>query len=169
MQCNNLNETIELSRVKKFLKFIPVAEGLALQSKDPSTKVGALALDDDFNVRSVGYNGFPRGVDDNEEYYTCRETKYERTSHAEMNVVAQAARTGVSVDGCTLLLTALFPCATCTKILIQAGIRQIIAPNVEMSEKWEKEWEISKQLCKEAGVLVYGYNPLNPQDVQVII
>ncbi|OFV49746.1 deaminase [Oligella sp. HMSC09E12] len=162
-------DTRELNKVRKFLKFIPTAEGLAEQSKDPSTKVGAIALDDDFNVRSVGYNGFPRGVDDNEAYYADRETKYKRISHAEMNVVAQAARTGVSINGCTLLLTSLFPCSTCAKILIQAGIRRILAPNVKMGDVWRHEWEISKQLCKEAKVRVYGYNPLNPKEVQVII
>lgn len=162
-------QEMELSKVRKFLKFIPVAEGLASQSKDPSTKVGALAMDDDYNVRSVGYNGFPRGVDDDAQLYAHRPTKYARTSHAEMNVVAQAARTGASINGCTLLLTELYPCSTCTKLLIQSGVRRILAPDVQMSDKWEREWDVSRVLCQEAGVSVYVYNPLNHSDVRVII
>lgn len=168
---DNKLASVEMQRckVRKFLKFIPTAQTIASLSKDPSTKVGAVAMDDDYNVRSVGYNGFPRGVDDSAELYENRPLKYERTAHAEMNVVAQAARTGVSLNGCTLILTALFPCSTCTKLLIQSGIRRIIAPDGVMPDNWEREWAISHQLCKESGVEVYTYNPLNLNQVNVII
>lgn len=160
---------MQSSKVRKFLKFIPTANMIAELSKDPSTKVGAIAMDSDYNVRSVGYNGFPRGVLDDEDLYADRPTKYQRIAHAEMNVVAQAARTGATLNGCTLLLTALFPCSTCAKLLIQSGIKRVIAPKVDMQENWEAEWAISRRLFEECGVKVYVYNPLDLSEIEPII
>lgn len=161
------SETIGKSR--KFLKFLGIATAIANLSKDPSTKVGCVAMDDNFNIRSVGYNGFPRGVLDLPERYNDRPTKYRLASHAEMNVVAQAARNGISLDGCTLILTALYPCSTCTKLLIQAGFKTLIVPESDRGGIWQEEWEISKQMLGEAGVDVLSYDPSNHSTISVIM
>ena len=51
--------------IKKWdIRFLEMARNSAMWSKDPSTKVGSIIVDDDKRVVSVGYNGFPKGVDD---------------------------------------------------------------------------------------------------------
>ena len=106
----------------KIEHFVAVAESVAAMSKDPSSKVGAIAIDDDSNILCVGFNGFPRGVRDTEARYADKPTKYRLVSHAEQNLVAQAARNGIALKGSTVIITSLPPCSSCTKSLIQAGV-----------------------------------------------
>lgn len=143
-------------RLIKMLKFIPDAQVAADKSKDANTKVGCVVLDDDYVVRVTGYNGPPRGVKDLPERLQ-RPTKYPWMGHAEENAVTSAARIGVSLKGCTLLVTTLYPCTTCARMIIQAGIKAVLAPNVNMPERWATEWVISQQMFAEAGVPVYVY------------
>ena len=86
----------------KHLKFLNIVKEIAALSKDPSTKVGALAFDDQMNIIATGYNGFPRGVNDDPARYNDRPTKYKLISHSEQNLVAQAAYSGHSLAGSTV-------------------------------------------------------------------
>lgn len=140
--------------MRKFLSFFPTALSLAAKSKDRSTKVGAIALDDDYDILSTGYNGFPRGVNDDVELRHERPTKYLYTSHAEENLVAQAARKGASLKGSTVLVTSLFPCTTCSRLLIQAGVKRIIAPRPDIDPRWEEQARHALVMLGEAGVEV---------------
>lgn len=141
--------------LEKVLKFKSLAEAAALYSKDTSTKVGAVALDDDCNVLCVGYNGKPRGVLETIER-SARPLKYKFTAHAEENLVAQAARIGTSLKGSTIIVTSLHPCTTCTRLMIQAGVKRIIAnKSPEHAEPiWKEEEIYSKEMLDEAGVEV---------------
>lgn len=139
---------------KKFLKFFPVAEALSALSKDRSTKVGAVALGEDYEILSTGYNGFPRGVNDDVESRHERPTKYFFASHAEENLVAHAARNGVSLRGATVLVTSLFPCTTCSRLMIQAGVKRIIAPRPDIDPRWEEQARHALVMLWEAGVEV---------------
>ena len=141
--------------MKKFLKFFPVAEALAALSKDRSTKVGAVALGEDYEILSTGYNGFPRGVDDDVESRHERPTKYFFAAHAEENLVAQAARNGVSLRGATVLVTSLFPCTTCSRLMIQAGVRRIIAPRPDVDPRWAEQAAHAELMLREAGIEVH--------------
>lgn len=143
--------------IAKFLKYLPDAQAAMGRSKDRSTKVGAVVLDDDFNLRISGYNGYPRGVNDDVEARQQRPAKYRYTSHAEENCVAQAARIGVSLRGCTLLVTSLFPCATCSRLIIQAGIIRILAPAQPENNRWDEEARFALEMLEEAGVEVHYY------------
>lgn len=138
----------------KLENFIRVAESVAAMSKDPSTQVGAIAIDDDWNILCVGYNGFPRGVNDWPERLADRETKLKFISHSEQNLVAQAARNGIRLKGCKVIITSLPPCSTCTKLLIQAGVTHVYfpEPDVGVNPRWLLEWEISRTMLAEAGV-----------------
>jgi dCMP deaminase len=78
-------------------RFVQVAELIASWSKDPSTKVGAVAINVKKQIISTGYNGFPRGIQDIEERYESRELKYRFVLHAEQNLISNAAATGVSL------------------------------------------------------------------------
>lgn len=141
----------------KFLKFLPDAEAARGRSKDRSTKVGAVVIDSDFNVRISGYNGMPRGIDDDIEYRHERPQKYFWAAHAEENCVAQAARIGVSLKGCTILLTSLFPCTTCARLIIQSGIIRVLAPKINENSRWDEQAAVALEMLTEAGVEVEYY------------
>ena len=49
------------------VRFIELAKHISLWSKDPSTKVGCVVVGEDREIRSTGFNGFPRGIDDDDE------------------------------------------------------------------------------------------------------
>ena len=137
----------------KELKFMRFAEAAASLSKDRSTQVGAVAIDDNFNILATGYNGFPRGVNDDIDQRHERPEKYLWTSHAEENLVAQSAYSGRSLKDSTVLVSALFPCATCARMLIQAGVRRVIAPAVS-NARWLEQNQVAKQMFNEANVEV---------------
>lgn len=141
----------------KFLKFLPDAVAARSRSKDRSTKVGAVVIDDDFNLRISGYNGMPRGVDDDVESRHERPAKYMYFSHAEENCVAQSARVGVSIKGCTMLVTSLFPCATCSRLIIQSGIIRVLAPSIASNTRWDEHAKVALEMLNEAGVEVRYY------------
>lgn len=142
--------------IRKALKFRGVAEEIGKLSKDRSTKVGAVALGPDYEVLGLAYNGFPRGVEDDIDYRHERPTKYLYTSHAEENLVAAAARKGVSLMGSTILVTALFPCTTCSRLMIQAGVSYILAPYSD-NARWAAEADTALEMLGEAGVIVHRY------------
>ena len=83
--------------------YIKMAQHVKLKSKDPSTQVGNVVVGPDMEIRSAGFNGFPRGVDDDIEERWERPDKYKWVSHGEENSVLQAARIGVSLVGCTMV------------------------------------------------------------------
>ena len=161
MELCNLSDQVEKLRgeraTSKFLKFLPDAQAARGRSKDGSTKVGAVVIDDDFNVRVSGYNGMPRGVNDNIDARHDRPIKYLYFSHAEENCIAQAARVGVSLKGCTLLVTSLFPCTTCSRLIIQSGIKRVLAPSKAENARWDDQAIVALEMLTEAGVEVVYY------------
>lgn len=106
--------------------FMGLAHLSALRSKDPNTQVGAAIVDENHRVVSVGYNGFPTGVSD-DEFPWSREgdvltSKYAFVVHAELNAILNSQR---SVRDCTIYVS-LFPCNECAKAIIQSGIKKIV-------------------------------------------
>lgn len=139
------------------LKLVPVVQELARLSKDPSTKVACAILGPGMEIRATGWNGFPRGVFDTEARLNDRPTKYKFVVHAEANAIANAARSGVAIEGCALLVTALHPCNDCAKLLIQSGIRRVYAPLPADDERWADSFEVAATMFTEAGVVVEFY------------
>ena len=137
-------------------RFFELAELVGSWSKDPSTKVGAVIVRPDRTIASVGYNGFPRGVDDNPEIYADRPKKYLRVVHAEANAILSARE---PLHGYTLYVTPLHPCATCSGLIIQSGIKVV---NYSMSkqnirnEAWQQHYEQMTEMFLEAGIRYYG-------------
>src|ERR1700722_18183411 len=86
--------------------FIDMALLCASMSKDPRTRVGAVIVGPDLEVRSTGFNGFPRGVADTPERLQDKSTKLRLIVHAEVNAILNAARAGIPLKGCTLYLAA---------------------------------------------------------------
>ena len=139
------------------LAFIGVAQQIAALSKDPSTKVGALIIGPANEIRATGWNGFPRGVIDATQRWHDKPTKYLFVTHAEQNAVCNAARAGVSTEGCSLLVTALHPCNECAKMIVQAGITKVYAPLPDDEGRWAASFEVAAQIFSEAGVEVEFY------------
>ncbi len=122
----------------------------AIRSKDPSTQVGAVIVDDDGHILMTGFNGFPAGVLETEERWE-RPAKYVRVVHAEMNAIGHCAKRGIATEGATLYCTH-FPCNTagCARLIITAGIKHVVAGLPPHG--WDQEHEISKEMFHEAGV-----------------
>jgi dCMP deaminase len=131
--------------------YLNLCEVARQKSRDPSTKVGAFIARADHTCVSFGYNGFPRGVIDSVERYMNREEKYPRTVHAEVNAILNSRE---RLNGCTLYVTPLHPCATCAGIIIQAGIKEIIFKMPEDRPDWLESFKIARSMFAEAGVLV---------------
>jgi len=140
--------------IKWDFRFIELAKHISLWSKDPSTKVGCVVVGEDREIRSTGFNGFPRGIDDDEDRLTNREKKYPLICHAEENAIMHAARIGVSLKNSTAYVT-WPPCSRCARSLIQAGIKEVVYPDAgEIPERWQEDFTISNEMLREAGVEV---------------
>ncbi len=141
-------------QLKWDFRFLEMAELVAGWSKDPSTKTGAVIVDGRRRVVSVGYNGFPRGMDDDAALYNDRELKYAKIIHCEMNAVLTA---GVGVKGCTLYTWPFLSCDRCAVHMIQAGIVRAVAPALQdagLKERWADQIERTKSWFSEAGIEV---------------
>lgn len=134
-------------------RFLELANLVGSWSRDPSTKVGAVIVDQDRRVVSVGFNGFPKGMDDSPERYVDREFKYAHIIHAERNALLFASR---DVRGCTVYTTPFMPCSQCAVLLVQAGIKRVVSLNVG-NERWAKDFERTQQLFAETGVTLELY------------
>ena len=102
----------------------------AQRSKDPSKQVGACIVSPARIILGIGYNGFPRGCADSRLPWAKRateggalSTQYPYVCHAEMNAILN--KNAACVGGATLYVT-MFPCNECSKLLIQAGIREVV-------------------------------------------
>jgi dCMP deaminase len=133
-------------------KFIKLSNHVSTWSKDKNKKVGAVIVDNDNIVLSMGYNGIPRGCDDTDESRYERPIKYLFTEHAERNAIYHAARHGVSLKDCKLYVT-LFPCADCARAMIQSGITKLIAPEPNLNhEVWGDHFKAAIQMMEEAKI-----------------
>ena len=136
------------------LRFIDLARHISEWSKDPSTKVGCVIVGEDREIRSTGFNGFPRGIDDTSERLEDRNQKYPMICHAEENAIMHAARIGVSLKG-TMAYVTWPPCSRCSRSLIQAGVSEVVYPsNVQIPDRWQSDFDIASEMMSEAGIIV---------------
>lgn len=133
------------------IRFLKLAKQVSTWSKDPSKKIGAIAVDDR-SVIAQGYNGFPRGIEDYSERYENRDLKYKFVVHAEMNVIYNATYNGVSLDDATLYVWGLPVCSDCAKGVIQTGIKRVVMPNQDIPDHWAESWKLTKEMFEEANV-----------------
>ena len=135
-------------------RFLDLAGHISGWSKDPSTKVGCVVVGEDREIRSTGFNGFPRGIKDDSERLSDREQKYPLICHAEENAIMHAARIGLSLKGCTAYVT-WPPCTRCARSLIQAGVIEVVYPeDSEVPERWMLDFDTSTQMMTEAGLKI---------------
>lgn len=150
-------------------QFMLLAHHVADWSKERGRQVGAVIVGPDKEIRSTGFNGFPRGIDDDVESRHSRETreKYFWSVHAEMNAICNAARMGTPLKGCTIYVP-WFPCGGCAKAIIQSGITFLVAYEPDYSEeRWGPEFLKVTDMLKEAGVQVHFIDKLKELNDQL--
>uniref|UniRef100_A0A4W5NY14 Deoxycytidylate deaminase n=1 Tax=Hucho hucho TaxID=62062 RepID=A0A4W5NY14_9TELE len=132
--------------------FMAVAFLSAQRSKDPSSQVGACIVNQENKIVGIGYNGMPNGCDDDLLPWSRSaddrlDTKYPYVCHAELNAIMN--KNSADVKGCSMYV-ALFPCNECAKLIIQAGIKDVIY----LSDKYHDipEMTASRRLLNLAGI-----------------
>lgn len=130
--------------------FMGLAHLSALRSKDPSTQVGAVIVSKEHKVVGIGYNGFPKGCDDDifpweREGEFC-DTKYPFVVHAELNAILNSNQKCKSAT----IYVSLFPCNECAKAIIQSGIERIVYESDKYADT--DATKASKRMLKAAGV-----------------
>ena len=133
-------------------RYLGLAKEVSTWSKDPSSKIGAVAIGSKGQVLAQGYNGFPRGIYDGDIRYNNREIKYQYIVHAEQNVIYNATYNGVSLDGATLYVWGLPVCSECAKGVVQVGIKRVIMPVADYPATWLESFEQTSDMFGEAGV-----------------
>ncbi len=135
--------------------FMDMAKVIAKRSKDPSSQVGAIVANQQNIIVGAGYNGWPRGIEDQdlpwEREGEFQETKYAYVCHAEENAIYNS---NASTKNCKIYCT-LYPCNECAKTIIQNGVKEVIYE----SNKYEDHpaFKASAKLFKLAGVKVRKY------------
>jgi len=157
--------------IEKIQRFVTTAETL---SKDRSRGVGCVIVDHDMGIRTVAYNGFPRGVldegkdvpvwwpstgsmteqerldlIDEVEARHQRPEKYLWTEHAERNAIYACARAGTSTNNCIMVIK-WFPCAECARAIIQSGIKVLVGCHPNMDDPtWGTSFKAALKMLNE--------------------
>ena len=132
-------------------RFLELATLVSTWSKDPSTKTGAVIVGPDRSVISVGFNGFPAGMPDNQELYENRDEKYSRIVHCEVNALLFTR--GSIPSGSTLYTVPFMSCDRCVVQMLQAGIRRFVAPaaSPDKVERWGAAFDRTRKYIQECG------------------
>ncbi len=130
--------------------YLGMADYIGSRSKDPSSQVGAVIVDQDKRVISLGFNGPPSGVIDSPAI--SRETKLRRTVHAEANALLFAQR---SVKEAILFCTHI-PCSQCAALIVQSKLAEVMAytPTLAFAERWQADIAETQALFQEAGIIL---------------
>jgi len=141
-------------------RFLNIAKEVSTWSIDPSTKIGAVIVNNDKRILVTGYNGFPRGIDDSEERLNVKEEKYKYVVHGEMNCIYNACINGLSLNETTLYVSGLPVCSECAKGIIQVGIKTVVTQydNTDINPKWATSNLLTQQLFSEANVAYLQYD-----------
>lgn len=132
-------------------RFLALAEQVAAWSKGPRKRIGAVIVRPDKSIASLGYNGPPRGFDDEAFLRMSREDQHKVVIHAEDNALRQT-HDAESVEGYTLYVSPLFPCADCAEVIIKAGISRVVAYCGHISPDWRQSSQEAEHMFIKAGV-----------------
>lgn len=133
------------------IRFLGLAAHAAQWSRDPEKKVGAVIVRPDKTIASLGFNGFPRGVSDDDARYQDKDLKRELTTHAEVNAILHARE---PLQGYYLYVWPLAPCVRCAATIIQSGISHVVTVPLKEDSNWKATLELAQTMFTEAGVTV---------------
>ena len=160
---SDVEEDISTEYISWDQTWMEICQVIAKRSKDPKRKIGALIVNEDNRIISIGYNGMPKtkeGIDNDKVYpwtkvgKSIEDTKYAYVVHAELNAILNAASNGQSVKGCTLYVT-YNCCNECCKAIIQSGIKKV----VYMYSKDKAIYNIGREMLNNAGIEVQLFFP----------
>jgi dCMP deaminase len=132
------------------LRYLEMARLVSTWSKDPSTKVGAVIVDSDNTVISVGFNGLPRRIQDTDQRLNNRDIKLKMIIHAEINAIITAKR---PLNGTTIYTYPFMSCSQCAGMIIQSGICRHISYKTN-NERWKDSFDLALEMFDEARVIV---------------
>ena len=137
--------------------YLDICKVVAQRSKDPNTQIGSVIVGPNHEIRSTGYNSFPRGIRDDVPERLARPAKYLWIEHAERNAICNAARAGTATEGCTIYVE-IMPCMDCARAVVQAGIVQVVVSAERMSQYssqyYDEHFGMVETLFAEAKVVV---------------
>ena len=137
--------------------YLNLCRQVATRSKDPNTQIGCVIVGPAHEIRTTGYNSFPRGIRDDVPERRTRPTKYLWMEHAERNAIYNAARAGTSTEGCSIYVD-IMPCMDCARAIVQAGITDVVISRERMkqysSDYYNEHFKMVETLFKEAGVRI---------------
>lgn len=139
--------------------FMDMVYTMAQLSKDENTHIGAVIVGPDHEIRSTGFNSFPRGLNDTLPERQERPEKYFWIEHAERNAIYNAARVGIPLKGCRIYTNGT-PCMDCARAIIQAGISEVIIDSFWevkfslASPKWLEHKHKAEEMFRETGIAV---------------
>ena len=145
--------------------FMMLSYVVAMKSKDCSTTVGCVVVGSDNEIRSVGYNNFVRGWDDDDPKNHERPYKYEITEHSERNAFYNALRSGVSLKGCKIYVP-WHPCCDCARAIVQSGLIEVILHKEypsDINDKWTDSQQTASDILKQGGVRVRKWSGVIPE------
>jgi dCMP deaminase len=137
--------------------FLKEARLTSEPSKDRSTKCGCVLVGMRRNILTSGYNGMPRGMNDDVEERHERPAKYAYFEHSERNAIFNAAYEGVALGGCVAFVTGP-PCVDCTRAMIQSGVIAVIIPEhhnfkaQETADRWRESCQVALDMMTECGI-----------------
>jgi dCMP deaminase len=138
-------------------RYCRLARFVSMWSKDPNAKVGAVIFARPGGDVAMGYNGFPIGVEDSAERLQNQQLKLEMIVHAEVNALIAA---GSRARGSTIYVWRKPVCARCAGLIIQAGVKRVVALTPEAvprESKWYETGKVAEQMFREVGIQVDFY------------
>jgi dCMP deaminase len=132
------------------LRFLELARLVSTWSRDPSTKTGAVIVAEDKRVISMGFNGFPSTMRDDQALYADRDEKYSRIVHCEINALIFARE---PLHATTLYTWPFMSCDRCVVQMLQAGVEHFVAPSptADQLTRWGSAFERTKKYITECG------------------
>ena len=130
--------------------YLSMCKTWSLLSKARRKKVGCLIVKDGAII-SDGYNGTPRGFDNNCETRGVGDTLYTKPEvlHAESNAITKLSKSTQSSEGATMYIT-ISPCIECSKLIIQSGIKRVVFNKIYRNDEGIK-------LLKKANIEIHSH------------
>jgi len=144
-----------LLKAKLEVTAMGIAQWVSTMSKD-TTKVGAVLIGPEGEIRMSAYNGPAIGVLDTPDKFV-RPDKYMYAAHAEENIISFCAREGIRTKGCIMVVTHQ-PCAHCTRKMIQAGLIGVVFGNGKF-QAIEEHLPFIETMCNESGFIMNAFDP----------
>jgi len=141
------------SQFKWDVRYLNLAKLVSTWSKDPSTKCGAVIVNQRNEIVSVGFNGLPKFVTDSEERLTNRDIKLKMIIHAERNAIIFAKQ---DLKDCTIYTYPMMACSECAAMIIQAGFLRHVSM-LSVNKHWQDSWKIASEMFDESGMVVDIY------------